>query len=56
MKTTKSMRLRVSRFCGQRYVQRERPNCFAEFALFGVVVITAFWPILSLANAMAGLR
>ena len=53
MKTTKSTRLRVSRFCGQRYVQRERPNCFAEFALFGVIVITAFWPILSLANAMA---
>ena len=56
MKNRTSTRIRVSRFLSERYVQRERPNYFPELGLFGIMVITAIWPILPLANALAGLR
>jgi len=56
MKTTTSMRIRASRFISDRYAYRERPNYFAELAAFGIIVIIASWPILSLANAIATLR
>ncbi len=56
MKTTTSRRIRAFRFLSDRYAYRERPNYFAELAVFGIIVITATWPILSLANAMATLR
>ena len=56
MKTTTSIRIRASRFLTDRYAYRERPNYLAELAVFGIIVITAIWPILSLANAMATLR
>ena len=53
MKTTTSMRLRVSRFLSERYSQRERPSYFAELFLFALIVITAIWPIFSLVHAVA---
>ena len=56
MKTTTSMRTRASRFITDRYAYRERPNYFAELAAFGIIVIIASWPILSLANAIATMR
>ncbi len=56
MKTTTSTRMRASRFLSDRYAYRERPNYFAELAVFAIIVITATWPIFLLANAMATLR
>jgi len=56
MKTMTSTRKRASRFLGDRYAYRERPNYLPELVVFGVIVITATWPIFSLANAMAILR
>ena len=53
MKTKTSMRLRVSRFLSERYAQRERPHYLAELLVFALIVITATWPLLSLAHAMA---
>jgi hypothetical protein len=47
------MRLRVSRFLGERYMQRERPGSFVELFLFALIFITMTWPIFSLAQAMA---
>ena len=50
---TTSMRLRAFRFLSERYMQRERPSFFAaELILFAVIVITATWPIISLAHAL----
>jgi len=56
MKTTMPIRVRVLRFIDERYVQREQPAYFAELALFGMIVVIAVWPILSLAAAMETLR
>jgi hypothetical protein len=56
MKTTTSMRVRVSRFLSERYRQRERPGYFADLFLWGVIVITVTWPLFSLAHAMEMLR
>jgi hypothetical protein len=56
MKTTTSARIRASRFLSDRYAYRERPNYLAELAVFGMVVITAIWPIFLVANVMATLR
>ena len=47
-----SMRLRAFRFISERFAQRERPNVAAEFFLFGLIVLTSTWSILSLAHAM----
>jgi hypothetical protein len=56
MKTTTSRRIRAFRFLGDRYAYRERPNYFAELAVFGIIAVTATWPIFLLANVMATLR
>ena len=53
MKTNTTMRLRASRFLSDRYAQRERPSYLAEFLVFGLIVITATWPIFSLVHAVA---
>ena len=47
-----SLRLRAFRYVGQRYAQRERPSVAAEFLLFAVIVLTATWPMISLAHAL----
>jgi hypothetical protein len=56
MKAPSSMRLRASRFLGERYVLRERPTYFADLILWALIIITAAWPIFSLAQAMETLR
>src|SRR5437773_10936825 len=48
-----SMRLRAFRFLSERYGQRERPSYAVEFILFALIVLTATWPMLSLAQAMS---
>ncbi len=53
MKTTKSMRVRASRFFTDRYAYRAQPNYSSELVAFGIIVVTAIWPIFLLANAMA---
>lgn len=50
-----SIRLRAFRFVSDRYMQRERPGVVAEFILFAVIVVTAIWPMVTLAHVM-GLR
>ena len=48
-----SMRLRAFRFLSERYAQRERPSYAVEFFLFVLIVLTATWPMFSLAHAMS---
>jgi hypothetical protein len=47
------MSVRVSRFLSDRYTQRERPGSFTELFVFALIIMTATWPIFSLAHAMA---
>jgi hypothetical protein len=47
-----SLRLRAFRSLSERYGQRERPSVAAEFILFAVIVLTATWPMFTLAHAM----
>jgi hypothetical protein len=51
-----SLRLRAFRFVSERYAQRERPSVAAEFILFAVIVLTAAWPLVTLAHTMARIR
>jgi hypothetical protein len=54
MNNTNSMRLRVSRFLSDRYAYRAQPDYVSELVAFGIIiVVTAIWPILLLADAMA---
>ena len=53
MKDTNSMRLRVARFLSDRYAYRTQSSYGSELVVFGVIVLTAIWPILLLADAMA---
>jgi hypothetical protein len=53
MKTTKSMRVRASRFLSDRYAYRAQPNYVSELVVFAIIVVTAIWPVFLLANAMA---
>ena len=48
-----SMRLRAFRFMSERYARRERTGVAAEFILFALIVLTATWPLLSLAHAFS---
>jgi hypothetical protein len=54
MKKTTPTRIRVRRFITDRYAYRAQPNFSSELIAFAIVVLTAFWPILVLASAMAG--
>jgi hypothetical protein len=56
MKTTTSLRIRALRFLSDRYAYRQRPDYSVELVAFGIIVIIASWPILSLVNVMATLR
>lgn len=47
-----SLRLRAFRSLSERFAQRERPSVAAEFILFGLIVVTSTWSIVSLAQAM----
>jgi hypothetical protein len=48
-----SARLRAFRFLSERYAQRDRTGVVAEFILFALIVLTATWPLFSLANAFS---
>ena len=48
------MRIRVRRFLTDRYAYRTDPNYAFELLAFGLVVATAFWPIVLVASAMTG--
>lgn len=48
-----SARLRAFRFLSERYTQRDRTGVVAEFILFALIVLTASWPLLSLAKAFS---
>jgi len=50
------MRWRILRFLEERYVQRARPHYLPELVLFGVILILAVWPMLSLAAALETIR
>jgi len=54
MKTTTPVRIRVRRFITDRYAYRAQPNYLSELVAFGIIVLTASWPIFVLARAMAG--
>jgi len=56
MKKANSMRVRVSRFLDERFRHRERPDFTAELLLWGLIVILATWPMLSLAAAIETLQ
>jgi hypothetical protein len=53
MKTTKSLRVRASRFLSDRYAYRAQTNSISELVAFAIIVVTAIWPVFLLANAMA---
>lgn len=54
MKNTTPARIRVRRFITDRYAYRVQPNYLFELIAFGIIVLTALWPIFVLASAMAG--
>jgi hypothetical protein len=54
MKSTTPTRIRVRRFITDRYAYRAQPDFLSELVAFGIIVLTAFWPIFVLASAMAG--
>ncbi len=56
MKTTMPIGQRISRFLEERYVHRARPHYLPELALFGLILILAAWPMLTLASALNLLR
>ena len=53
MESPRSMRLRAAHFINDRDARREQPIFPCELVAFGVVLVTAAWPILLLTGAMA---
>lgn len=53
MNTTNPIRIRLSRFLTDRYAYRSQPGYSFELVAFGIIVFTAIWPVILLANAMA---
>jgi hypothetical protein len=51
-----SMRLRAFRFMSERFAQRDRTGVAIEFFLFALIVLTATWPLFSLAHALRLIR
>ena len=57
METKMPLGQRVSRFFETRYVHRSHPHYLPELAGFGVILILAVWPMLSLvASAIEKMR
>ena len=54
MKSTTSIRIRVRRFLTDRYAYSSDPTYAVELVAFGLIVLTASWPILLTASAMTG--
>ena len=51
METKMPIGQRISRFLEERYVHRAQPHYGPELAAFGVILILAVWPTLSLVAA-----
>ena len=51
-----SARLRSFRFLSERFMQRDRTGVVAEFILFALIVLTATWPMFTLAHALRLMR
>jgi hypothetical protein len=47
---------RIARFIENRYVQRARPHYLPELTAFGIILILAVWPMLSLAAALERMK
>jgi hypothetical protein len=57
METRMPIRQRIARFIETRYVHRAHPHYLPELAGFGVILILAVWPMLSLvATALERMR
>jgi hypothetical protein len=57
METKMPMGQRISRFLEERYVHRTRPHYLPELAAFGIILILAVWPMLSMvATALETMR
>jgi len=54
MKSTTPTGILIRRFITDRYAYRAEPNYLSELAAFGIIVLTALWPMFVLASAMAG--
>jgi hypothetical protein len=54
MKSTTPTRIRVRRFITDRYAYRTQPNYISELVVFGIIVLSAAWPVFLLAGAIAG--
>ena len=54
MKDTTPTPIRVRRFITDRYAYRAEPDYLSELVTFGIIALTASWPIFLLASAMAG--
>ena len=52
MTSTTPARIRVRRFLTDRYAYRTQPDYFSELIAFGIIVVTAAWPMFVLDNAM----
>ena len=53
MKDTNSMRLRIAWFIRDRYAYLDTTSYGSELVVFGLIVLTATWPILLLADVTA---
>ena len=53
MKSTTPTRILIRRLITDRYAYRAEPNYLSELAAFGIIVLTALWPMFVLARAMA---
>jgi hypothetical protein len=53
MKSSTPFRIRLRRFITDRYAYRAKPDYLSELVVLGIIVLTAIWPIVSLADEMA---
>jgi hypothetical protein len=53
MKSTTPIRIRVRCFLTDRYAYRTQPTYLSELVVFGLIVVTASWPLFLLASAFA---
>jgi hypothetical protein len=54
MKNTTPTGILVRRFITDRYAYRAQPNYLSELIAFGIIALTAFWPMFVSAGTMAG--
>jgi len=54
MKNTTPIRIRVRRFITDRIAYRTQPNYLSDLVAFGIIVLTAAWPIFVVASTFAG--